>query len=381
MSFWRLTALAFTLCGITASAERAEVPELGKAPLVKRLYLGIEQGIIRPASFEQLVMENETRVAIHAQNGAKIKKGQHWATLAPLNLELERRSHALNKVKGEQDLAKELITFKEEQIKKQLARREAQAKLLQLQLASTDSSLPAPMRAAAQKAISEQEEQLALLDAELQPARVEAQRDIIVRNAVLNQEFRDKQLEDLEKRSLIIAGSDGTLVLGNAVLEAMKETEGDEPLWVKAGEVVGSLKNDDHYELWIDAQDPLLGNLPIDRLLVKVTNARSGSLLYGTNPRMEELDLGDEIKRRYVFRIDGENADERSIDLGVRSMVHVYVTFENAYHVIHKKDIAHLDPQRLESGGWSGLVKQLWPGCKVVYVGLQSIAIQPPDEH
>ena len=368
-------------CLAAANAQEAGVPDLKDSPFVKRLWLGIEQGVIRPASYEQVVVDAEQRVAIHADDGANIKKGQHWATLDPLNLELERRSHAIDKIKGEQDMARELATLEEERIKRLIALKEAETNLKLLEINAGDQSLPASLRKQASKTADELTDEIELMKKSLEPESMEQQREVIRNAAALQQDRRDKQLEDLEKRSMIVADNDGVLTLGSAVLKAIADADGKGPYWIKASEVIGAVNNDEHFELWVDASGPLLGNMPLERLKVNVRDANTGAIIPAKFDRIEEVDQGIEIKRRYVFMVDPRTPDQPDMTVGVRSMVDVFVIFEKAHRRVFKKDIAHLNPELLESGGWAGLVSHLWPGSKVVHIGPQTIAVQAADEN
>lgn len=74
-----LAVFAVAVCTVEAE----EVPRLNDLPKVNRLWLGMEEGFIRPASYEQVMSESQTRLSIHAEHGSKIVKGQHWELSIP----------------------------------------------------------------------------------------------------------------------------------------------------------------------------------------------------------------------------------------------------------------------------------------------------------
>lgn len=374
--------LLMLLCLVPLMA--AEVPDLKEAPLVKRLWLGVEQGVIRPASYEQIRSEDKQRVAIHFPDGAELKKGQHWATIAPLNLEIERRKHNLDQIKGRHKLDKELADFEEERIRMTIAREEAAANAQALQLASQDESLAVELREHSKRAAVKLQQKAELLDKQLTPEALEQKRELLREEHALQRDRDRKQLEELEMRSVIRASCDGSLVLGDELASELLKTEADEDgkkvVWVGSKQLIGVVRNDDHHELWVDAEGPLLANLPLDQIGIRVQQPRSGALILAEHKRTEEYENGNEIRRTYVFRIAAEGADAARDSFGVRCMAHVYVNFNKPYRMVFKKDIAHLDPTRLEAGGWSGLIQHLWPGSKVIQVGPQTIAVQPADE-
>lgn len=363
------------------TAEAGEVPRLNDLPKVNRLWLGMEEGFIRPASYEQVMSESQTRLSIHAEHGSKIVKGQHWGTLDPVHLALEKRAHEIESIRAKQDLARELATLEDERVKMLVAQQEALAKLKALEFAATDKSLPLGLRERSKVAAVKLENKIKVIDKALTPEAHEQQRDLLKRDSALKQERRKKQLVDLEKRSLLVAGCDGTLILGDTVIEAFADADAGEIIWVDGNELIGVVRNDNHHELWVDAKGPLMGQLPVERISVRIQDTRNGGLIPARHDRTEEIESGNEIRRTYVFRIGEKDSGKASESIGVRSLVHIFINFEKPYRMVYKKDIAHIDPARLEAGGWASLIHHLWPGSKVVHVGPQTIAVKAPNEN
>jgi hypothetical protein len=123
----------------------------------------------------------------------------------------------------------------------------------------------------------------------------------------------------------------------------------------------------------------LLADIPRDQMLVFLQDSQTGRLIAGDYVRTDEVDNGREISRNFVFSIRDRDAEGARQAQGTRCLIHVYRKFSHPFRLVYKKDIAFAAPDVLERSGWDGLVRHLWPGSKVLQVGPQTIAVEPPD--
>ena len=85
--------------------------------------------------------------------------------------------------------------------------------------------------------------------------------------------------------------------------------EPDEPVWLKAGDLIGTIVDDRHYEISVSASGPLLAEIPQDQLLVLLQDSQTGKLIPGEYARTDEVDNGREITRNFVFTIREDSAE------------------------------------------------------------------------
>lgn len=368
--------------GLTLSVLAAGVSPLQSYPAVERLWMGLEEGSIRPAAYEQIRASVEGNMALHAKDGQMLKKDEHWATSDPEQLEIERKSVEIDASKLERQIKKNRDDAMEAKLRMSLELHEAESKRTGLVDATGDDEIPLDLKKRAKEAITNIDEQIARLREKLAPETVERDLKLEADEGELQLERKRKLLLASEKRSRLVAGFEGELRLSDSLkkLQAAAKSP-DELLWVKPNEHIATIVNDEVYEISVTASSPLLAEIPTESLLVFLQEGKTGRLVAGEYARTDEIDTGAEITRNYIFTIRKDSVDVARYSVGQRNLVHVYRKFSQPYRMIHKKDIAFLASDVLASSGWDGLVRHLWPGSEVIQVGPQTIAVKPKDEN
>ncbi len=375
----RRIALGFACLATLAAAD--DVKPLSSCREVERLWMGMEEGVIRPAAYEQVHAEADGYVAVHAKDGQILQKGDAWATLDPEQLDIERRSFEVEKGKQEQQRVKGREDAQEAHLNTSLELHDFEGKRENLVSVSQDAAIPAPLRQRARSAVSKLDERITVLRGKLAPAVLEQNLKQLDEDNTLQIARKKKQLFILEKHSCLVAASAGQLRLGGPLKEKIAAAPPATPLWVKSGDLLGTIVDDRHYEISVSAAGPLLAEIPHDELLVFIQDSQTGKLIAGDYTRTDEVDSGREITRNFIFIIRQDGVDNARQAQGTRNLVHVYRKFPRPYRLVYKKDIAFLAPDVLEPSGWDGLVRHLWPGSKVIQVGPQTIAVEPKDAH
>ncbi len=377
--------LGFAGCaflGLPFAPLLAGVSPLGTYPAVERLWMGLEEGSIRPAAYEQIRASAEGYIALHAKDGQMLKKDEHWATSDPEQLEIERKSVEIDASKLERQIKKNRDDAMEAKARTSLELHEAEGKRTGLLDAARDEQVPAALKTRVKEAITNIDEQIAQLRGKIDPETIERDLKLEADEGGVQMERKRKQLLATEKRSRLVAGFDGELRLSDPLkkLQAAAKSP-DELLWVKPNEHIATLVNDQVYEISVTASSPLLAEIPTESLLVFLQEGKTGRLVAGEYARTDEIDTGAEIVRNYIFTIRKDSVDVARYSVGQRNLVHVYRKFPRPYRMIHKKDIAFLASDVLAASGWDGLVRHLWPGSEVIQVGPQTIAVKPKDEN
>jgi hypothetical protein len=341
--------------------------------------MGMEEGVIRPASYAQIRADGDGYVALHAEDLKMLSKGEHWATMDPEQLDIERRSLELDESKQQQLLEKGREDLREARLRMTLELHEAEGKRGSLEDASRDPEISVALRQRAGEAIKKLDDRISLLREKVDPALLERDIRVLEEENALQLSRKQKQLVALEKRSCLLAGSAGQLRLGDPLKDKLAAGEPGKPAWMKTGDLLGTIVDDRHYEISVAAAGPLLSGIPREQLLVFIQDSQTGKLIAGEYNRTEEIDSGREISRNFVFTIPDASMENARQAQGTRNLVHVYRKFPKPYRIVFKKDIAFAAPDVLDASGWDGLVRHLWPDSKVIQVGPQTIAVEPKD--
>ncbi len=341
--------------------------------------MGMEEGVIRPASYAQIRADGDGYVALHAEDLKMLRKGEHWATMDPEQLDIERRSLELDESKQQQLLEKGREDLREARLRMTFELHEAEGKRGSLEDASRDPEISVALRQRAAEAIQKLDERISTLREKVDPALLERDLRVLEEDNALQFSRKQKQLVALEKRSCLLAGSAGQLRLGDPLKEKLAAGEPGKPAWMKTGDLLGTIVDDRHYEISVAAAGPLLSGIPREQLLVFIQDSQTGKLIAGEYNRTEELDSGREISRNFVFTIPDGSLENARQAQGTRNLVHVYRKFPKPYRIVFKKDIAFAAPDVLDANGWDGLVRHLWPDSRVIQVGPQTIAVEPKD--
>jgi hypothetical protein len=360
----------------------AEPRPLESLPETSRLWMGLEEGSIRPAAYEQVRSPAGGYLKIHATHGETLEKGRHWATQDPEQLDLEARSLEMDRLRLDRKVKETRRTKEEANARLRLELHEAQRGRDDFIEASRSPELPEALRRRAAEAVANADARIAELTEMLDPAELERELQLEIDEGELQIERKRKQFQMLKRASEVTAGFSGELRLSESILRKIEDApDPSQPIWIDGNELLATIIDDRSYEIIVTATSPLLAQIPREDLLVFFQEGRTGKLIEGAYVRTDEQDTGADITRNYVFSIQENSVEDARHSMGQRNLVHIYRKFPVKYRLVHKKDIAFLAPEVLESAGWSGLVARLWPGSRVVQVGPQTIAVEPANEN
>lgn len=389
-AFGNLNILGLACCaclgiGMASAASTppvAELKPLKSFPEVRRLWMGLEEGSIRPGAYLQMRASAEGYLALSAKDGQHLEKDQAWATIDPEQLTLERKSLEVDQQKLDRQLKKARNDAQDLQVRLSVELHETERKRRDLVDASQESEIPAALKKRAAEAILKIDQQIELLNDKLDPESLERDQQLDEDEGELQIARKRKLFQSLEKRSCLMAPFNGDLRLSDTLKKQLAAAPNPtDLLWVKPNDLIATIVDNDRFEISVTATSPLLAQIPPAELLVFFQEGQTGRLIAGEYARTDEVDLGSEITRNYIFNIQADSAKLAAQSMGQRNLVHIYRKFTRPFRFIQKKDIAFLAPDVLAAGGWDGLIRHLWPGSEVIQVGPQAIAVKPKDEN
>lgn len=339
--------------------------------------MGMEEGNVRPRFYQQIRCETEGPLELLKADGEILERGTQWASVNAAMLKIEHETIEIEEFKLELQLKKSRQESEELRLRTLLEIREAEIKLAELQAAAESPDLPERMRSRAAGAITDMETQITMLRERVRADEIASKLDADRREGELQLERKRKQYEQLRRRSILTAGNRGQLRLSDELRRKIEDSteEGDPYPWVQAGEHLATIVDDESLEIIVPATSQVMAQIPADQLMVLLQDGRTGKLIEGRYKRTEEADNGLEITRTFIFSIPGDSVQDAREATGQRQLIHIYRKFPQNYRLVYKKDIAFIAPQVLESGGWHGLARHLWPGSTVVQVGPQTLAL------
>ena len=375
--------LALALAGLWAAdapAGGGQAPDWESLPEVNRIWMGMEEGSVRPAHYAQVRADAEGPLELHAADREFLERGRHWATLDAEQLELERESIRVDEWKQKRQGEKAGEDAEDNRLRMVMEMREAERKIADLDtLLAEESELPEAMRRRAREAADELRERLEVLRKRADPEVLASRLEEDERELEMQLERKRRQLRLLERRARLTAEVPGELRLSDGLRRKLADPERKEgePVWVRAGELLATVVDERKLEIVVQAAGSAISQVPETELLVLLQDGNTGGLIEGEFLRTEENDTGTEISRTHLFGIPEERLEAARQAMGHRHLVHVYRRFEQPVRLVHKKDIAFLAPEVLERAGWDGLARHLWPECRVVQVGPQTLALRP----
>lgn len=360
----------------------AGVGALEDFPEVERIWMGLEEGTIRPSAYKQERALMDGYLSLIAKDGQLLKKGDTWAILDPEELDMERRSLTLEEEKLERKVQKDAEDADEAHLRLSLEIHEAEGKRQTLQDSLEDPSLPAELGGRIRDAIRKMDERLELLRKKADPETLKKDMELGKAEGELLLARKRKQFLAMEKRAHLLAGFDGELRLSDSLKESVADRkEPGDMIWVAANELLATLVDDEEFEIVVRATGPVLSQVKREDLLVFLQEPTTGSLIAGDYSRTDEIDNGSEIIQQYIFTIRENSVGDARHSSGQRGLVHVYRKFGTPVRLVQKKAIAFAETDALSSAGWNGVVTSLWPGSTVVQVGPQTIAVRPKDDN
>ena len=370
-----LVVLVVLALGTLLAADK--VKPLSEYPKLDRLWLGTDQGVVRPAGYHPYESTGEGFLQLHVEDGAQLKKDQVWATLNPKQLATEEKALELFERRLKIDLEDARRAARDEQAKRNLELNDLEKQKKVLFEASQSQELSAALRKRAQEAIEDIDEQLELARSRVTEERLDQEIDLRLGEIRLQVERQRNQFEMIKRRSQLVANFDGELRFADGLreqLEASKDKTAT--VWFNAGDNIATLVNEEHFEINIPNMTTATGGIPAKKLLAILHDGQSGRLINGDYVSSEESDRVGEIVRSYKFKVRERSIEDARKAMGQMNMVHIYRIFDEPIHLVFKKDIAFATPDILDKGGWVAVVRHLWEDAQVLQVGPQSIAIK-----
>lgn len=339
--------------------------------------MGLAEGTVEPRAIETVISSLEGYYEFHANHAQVLKQDQLYVTARPEQLELERRSLDLTRRQMETARREENRTDAEDSLRLETSRDELLQQRLELAEVLSTEGLDASLSERLTAAIDKLDGQIARMEEQLDPEGRAVQRQEAQDSRALGYERQRSTFETLERQSLRKAPFAGTLELSSDVREQLEGQALPARIWLAAGVTIGQIVDRSSYRISVPAAKTDLDKIPSEHLLVLLNNHDEGLLVRGTFDEIEQVQAGGELLPIYKFAVD-EKYNEKLKTTGVRKeLVHIYQTLPEPAHLVQKRDLTFLNPAVLEASGWAGLARHIWPGCKVLAIGPQTLAILP----
>lgn len=348
--------------------------KIEELPLVDKVWIGSEKGIIRANEFVEIFSQTSNKYLLLVKDQQWIKKGTHWATVAPDTLEIEKKSLDLSKKKT----AYEISQLQDKELEATLVLKnklnEIETNKQKLLLLSEQDQLPKETKQQIRSALLEIDKQEARITERLQPEELNTPTLLKKNELILALEKREKAYKDLLHLSELKAPITGRITL-HLDSDQLQEVQSDLSIWINTNIILASFIDNKQYNVELQ---PLAQNLytasPGDTTML-IDSAESGHMLRADFSKIEIVKNSNSMKK-WIFNIHPNDAVHAPQSAGQLRIVHLFKKLDKPCHVILKKDISTKAPKILKKDGWEALVKHLWPKANIVFIGPQAIAIK-----
>ena len=355
---------------------------LSDFPETNRIWLGLEDGAIRPRNYDSIKVDSAKFIAIHAKDGQMLKKDEHWLTIDPEELQLERKALKLEEEKFKIKLREERWNGADVIEKQKLSLDGLKSKKQELQGFLERGENIGGLEGRIQHGLLDIDKKIQRIESQIDPENVKKEFELFESEGLLDLKRKRKRFELLERRSIVRAAFDGKLQLSELVNEEIAKLESeDDPAWILNNTTIATLVDEKHYEVVVKFTNSYTRGAKPENLMVLLQDSQTGQLIEGEFDRIEEIETGSGIKYNSIFKLNNLDAGVAKHSSGETHFVHVYRKYSEKHTLVQKKDIAFISPEILKQYGWSGLVKHLWPKSTVLQVGPQTILIKSSDEN
>lgn len=379
-----LSKITWLLCFLFSYAAWAEkqAPELSDFPKTNRIWLGLEEGSIRPRNYDSIKTDIARFIVVHAKDGQILKKDEHWMTVDPEELELERKALSVEEEKFKIKLRDERWNSDELIEKQKLALDGLKSKKEELVSFLEQGEDIGGLRERISTGLLDIDKKIQRIQSQIDPENVKKEFELFESEGLLDLKRKRKRFELLERRSIVKAAFEGKLELSESVKQEIgKPRDKDKPTWISNNTTIATLVDEKHYEVVVKLTNSYSREAKPENLMVLLQDSQTGKLIEGTFDRIEEIETGAGIKHNSIFKLSNLPVEVAKHSSGESHFVHIYRKYPKAHSLVQKKDIAFIAPSILKKHGWSGLVKHLWPKSTVLQVGPQTILIKNGNEN
>lgn len=374
-----ITLILLFLGGLPVLGQDAKA--LSSYQEVSRLWIGLEEGVIEPYSIETIQVPVEGYYAFHVRDGDWLEENQHWLTAEPNKLQLEREELELEELKTERakrDAAiesSEEYNRLEERLEEIVERRRVLVKTVALERESEGlpKGVVERVASAIEKLDGEAERVRELISEEVRQNK----KLLSEKERGLQLERKRIALIASQKRSIVKAPFAGRLTLSTEVKNLIEQnTESNGLVWLSPGTTIGVIADRRTYLVRIPSENTSLDTLPEEEMQVMLTGKEDGKLIVADLLQIKQEQEASRFVQIFEFLVDEQDAAGISVLGPQKRLVHLFRTFEKPCRAVPKSAIAFEDATALQSGGWATLVGKIWPDAVLVAVGPQHLAIR-----
>lgn len=350
-----------------------EIKPISSYPTSRKIWLGIEDGKIQPSNQEIHRSSAEGHITFLKPNGAELKKGETWAIMDKEQLELEKRTIALERSKFKEAL-KKLEQDQEELIEKQqetITKLELQKNDL---LASIETGLLSEkLLQRVKTAVADLDEKITKLNDSIKPEELERKMLLAKEELTLALDRKERVHEKLLMRSYLKADFDGIL---NITLDNPNAADKlNTPVWLDLGTTYATITDNSSYEILVSNRNPVFGAYETSKLIALVDDSRSLRRIRADYKESRKTDTSGAMKDIHIFEFPQEAKEFAHQNSGEVRTIYLYMLLEQDCYVITKREIALAAPDVLKEGGWPGLIKHLYPGYSLLHIGPKTLAV------
>lgn len=350
---------------------------LKSLPMVSRIWVGTERALLTSAHHKEYYSLGDGEVVVFADDGQWLEKGEHWVTLDPENLRLERDSLQLDKEKRDLQFEEYLEQEDNKILGLKKSFQELQEKGNDLSGLLQEEGLSAVVKNKIAEAQKEVLKQQGRIKEKMKPESLQLKRQLKQRELDLAFQKKERILNTLIRNSELKAPFSGRL---SFQVKSLMQSKGEKK-WLDGNTQFATLTDDRHCSIEVTPSPGSSYKTSLKNLMIMLAPDSDGFAVLGDFEQVVKVKAANQSMERWMFAVKAEHAEQAALSMGVTRVAHVFRKLDEPAHMVMKKDLFSKNPEVLKRDGWGGLIKSLWPDAQIVFIGPQSIALkQKPAE-
>jgi len=356
----------------------ASTPPLTQFPEQRRLWLSISKGRVTPAQTQKITINTPGYLEIKAPNNSPIQKNEVWGIKNPKRLELKKQSLAIDKKQLAEKLKQleldhsDSISSMEDKVSS------LHNELAKLQSARNNPELQSQKKIIQQinKAKNRLQAQISRTSQRLDSLKNRTELAPLISKLKLDYTSKENALIELKKTSELQAEFEGTLQY--QIQELTEQKTLPFTLWIKSGTLVGTIINNNRYEVTVKTFNPSISQVPKHTLFLEINPHDKKRKIRAIYSRTENETSSSEFSSpELIFSIAKSDTTKAQNLQGSQPLIHIYTQLPKGCRIIPKTFILKYLAQQTTQPSWEKAVHLIWPQSTLIAIGKSTLAILP----
>lgn len=372
----RLTGVIMLSCSLSSALAKPDIDSFSQN---EDLWVSVANVRVSPAKVQLFSSKTAGVVKFNKGSMSLLREGEAWAIDGPKRLRLSEESLELENKGIKNKLFDAALDYDDKVdalVKKQATLYDEIKKFDAL---STDSEVKNEegLKKKISEAKAKLKKELGRLDSRLEKLKSKSAYDLEIAQIKLDLKKRNMEFLNTKRNAEHVARFDGQLELN---IELPLDVDFPYEIWVEGGQEIGTLTNDNHYNVILATMPPVMINLDPKSLYVVINKDSEKSEIKGRFDKVISNPGRVVSNKSMIFKVeDGGQATAKRLQ-GANLLAHVYTKLGKSCRIVPKSVLMEHFSDSAPEQNWAFLVNSLWPDYELLSVGRNDLAIAKLDE-